>query len=374
MALFPFNGEKNFETGNETGTAYTEFDGTQVDTDGIMDVAHYSTLAGMADRSAAPYSGAYCARFQLNGGTGVSYFLNEGTPLDMSLDDSVVIRFRVYLGTDLTATAEDDMNILSFIQAGTDTMELGIRMSATGDPSFYVNGNGIVVESTTRAKGQWYSLEGVYEVDAGVGNDGSINLFVTPENGYSNTTAVATDTALNSAATTSVRQGIVSAPLATTTGLILMDDLRMDIGTANISRFHANPTRWNRKFEMTAPGHAFVGPGTIDNISIIAGTATTDIGTTLVLYDTDTARNDDHDNIVAMIKASGAPETYDPAGLPLKFTRGCYVDFQDAAGNEANMGSAGDENPRANIQLGHVSAWGSPGAVRAYGARRTFSG
>jgi len=375
MAVFPWVAEKNFETGLETGTRFTDFNASQTDTDGIMDVVHYSTLATSTpnDPGAVPYSGAYCGRLQLDANSGASYFVSDDAPGDFALNETVSVRFRIYFGADFTATAADDIDIMSFETSGTDTLTIGIHLTSAGVINFQTgqNTDGLTNESGTRTTGQWYTVEAAIEMDAGGGNDGSINLFVTDENGYSTTTAVVTDTGLDQTAITSIRFGVQNR-LSTTTGMILLNDLYWDAGTANVNRFHSNPTRWNHQKLITAPGHLFVGPGRIDSFSLLAGISG-DGNSQAILYDTDTARIDDPDTIVASLNGQEGVAVNHMGG-PLHFRRGCFVDFQEFNGLEADMGAEGSDNPRAMFTLGRVNAWGSPGSIRNYAARRGGNG
>ena len=60
---WPYDFHSNWETGDAT-----EWDQGETDTENKLDVAHYSTLAGMP-LNAAPFQGAYVLRWQAGAGT-----------------------------------------------------------------------------------------------------------------------------------------------------------------------------------------------------------------------------------------------------------------------------------------------------------------
>ena len=366
MAIHPWEIEKNFETGAENGTRWEEFGAAATDTDNILDVAHYPTLVAEhpTEPGAIPWSGAYCGRIQMGTGTNDAFF-NEADDTDAFIaNDTAVFRFRIYIGNSATATSADDVTILRFNSAGPDDPTVGLHFAANGDVNFHANG----VDGNIVAKGQWYTVDGLIEIAAGAGtDDGSTTIYVTPDNGWSGTTVYATATSQDNDVWADLDFGI-GDKLGTTTGLILLDNL---VVNEDSNRFHASPNRYSNKQMLTAPGHLFVGPGTIKNLTLISGANTANSGTGIALYDTDVYRINDSDNRVAQYFATAASETFDPPDVPIKFRRGCYIDFIDGDGTSVNFTT---EVPRVLCELGHVNAWGSQGAVRSYGARRPFGG
>jgi hypothetical protein len=73
---------------------------------------------------------------------------------------------------------------------------------------------------------------------------------------------------------------------------------------------------------MTKAGHAFVGAGYLDNVSLISGAA---VDNTLTVYDTDRANTNDAFKVPLYISNTVASAVDDVAGLPVQFQRGCYI-------------------------------------------------
>ena len=89
---FPYVFAANFETGG------IEFD-TETDTDNVLDIAHYTQLAAQGVRGAAPFSGAYCLRVRLNGGTNAAYL--EEADINISANTLNWFKFDIFFGDDL---------------------------------------------------------------------------------------------------------------------------------------------------------------------------------------------------------------------------------------------------------------------------------
>ena len=76
------------------------------------------------------------------------------------------------------------------------------------------------------------------------------------------------------------------------------------------------------------------------------------------LFDTDVADTNDSFNVKAVLQNTAAGETVDPAGMPVTFTRGCFVELSGTQVNEAI------------VMIGHAVGYGSDGAIRNYALRR----
>src|SRR5262249_16873330 len=113
--------------------------------------------------------------------------------------------------------------------------------------------------------------------------------------------------------------------------------------------------RFPESLMMTASGHAFVGTGKINQVSLLSGGA---IDNVLQLIDTDVGSTQDARNIEIELKNTANGELVQSVSqTPLHFTRGCYV-------------SLSGTNPRAMLQIGHAAGYGSDGAVRNCGISR----
>ena len=134
--------------------------------------------------------------------------------------------------------------------------------------------------------------------------------------------------------------------LATTTGTILIDHFVQDDG-----RIYAQKDRFREEIILTKSGHAFVGSGKIDNVTLLSGAGTDNV---LKIFDTDSADTNDDTNVRVELKNTANNETVDPAGMPVNIIRGAYVEL---AGT----------NPRALIKLCRATGYGSAGAIRNVG-------
>ncbi len=116
--------EANFERGTlaDWDTASTSDTGSQ------LSVAHYSELARFPWAGATPYSGAYCLRAQLTGGTADAHVL-EGD-INMAANDTRYVRFNVWFSPDFDATANDTVSMFELEASGTVELSIGFRYVA----------------------------------------------------------------------------------------------------------------------------------------------------------------------------------------------------------------------------------------------------
>ncbi len=147
-------------------------------------------------------------------------------------------------------------------------------------------------------------------------------------------------------------------PVATmTSGVLLFDDFAHDsdriFGVLPQDRFTTGP-------QLLTSGHVFVGPGCIENATLLAS-ETQNCG--LRLWDTDVANTDGIENEKLLLRntATTGGEIVDPAGVPVEFKRGCYASL---------TGTPDALGPWARFKIGKAVAYGSDGAIRSYGLRR----
>lgn len=109
---FPYVFHSNFEQGTNA-----EFD-SETDTGSQLDFPHYSELARWPWPTATPYSGAYCARWKLTGGTADSVLV-EG---DLDVGDGVTRYFKwdMWFSPDFDATADDTVAFLELKATATN--------------------------------------------------------------------------------------------------------------------------------------------------------------------------------------------------------------------------------------------------------------
>lgn len=340
---FPFIFESNFEQGSNA-----EWD-SETDTGSQLDFPHYSELARLPWHVAAPFRGAYCMRATLSGGTADAFVL-EGD-IDIAADANRFIRFMLWISPDFTGSANDTIHLLE-LQSSGPVIEavFGLRIVAATNVINFGIGETAPTSfgSLEIERGKWYSVELDITLDDGGSNDGTIDLYVTPEDEHSATAVHATQVAsLDQAA---VIQGVLGVQnhLATTTGTILFDQVVFDD-----TRVYAIKDRYKQTQLLTKSAHVFVGTGEICHVELLPGAGTDCV---LSIYDTNTADTTDADKLTMELKNT-ANNQYVPSDLKRCITRGCYVTL---AGT----------NPRALITFTKTPAYGSPGMLRMYAKRR----
>ena len=338
---FPFIFESNFEQGDAS-----EWD-SETDTAAQLDFAHYSDLSRFPWPTAAPFRGAYCMRATLSGGT-ADAFVTEGD-LNIAAAANRFFRFMIWISPDFTGTADDTLNIFE-AQNTSNVVEAAFGLRVVASTNVINFGIGEVAPTSfgieAIERGKWYTIELDITLDDGGSNDGTVNLFVTPEDAPSTTVVHATAVAtLDQGAVTHGVLG-VQGHLATTTGVMLMDQFVMDD-----ARIFPISDRFKEVLLMTTSGHAFVGRGEVDNITLLSGAGTDCV---VSAFDTDIARVTDATNAKLELKNTANNEVVDPAGVPVEMTRGAYIQLSGT-------------NPRALVKMKNVNAYGSPASIRRQG-------
>jgi|TARA_Y100000310_G_scaffold153951_1_gene153524 hypothetical protein len=328
----PFSVEENFELGTRGN-----FD-SESDTGSLLDFPHYATLAAFP-AGGVPYRGAYCMR--IVAGDTNDHTLTEGA-VNVADNNSGYIRFALYIDAAFAATANDIFNIFEWQNGGVVEHSISLQITASDNLVEIGMGDGTEasVFSSPLSKGVWHIVENHLLVDTG--DVGTSELWI---DGKSVVTLASLD---HSGAITDGILGTQNT-LATTTGTLLFDQWAFDTARIGVPQ-----DRWTNEVLMTQSGHAFVGPGIINNVSLMDANATGDVVT---IYDTDDANTIDQSNIAASLTATAANELVDPAGMPVRVKRGAYIEKTAAI-----IG--------ALVQVREAVAWGSDGAVRGYGQRR----
>lgn len=339
---FPWIFEANFELGDAS-----EWD-SETDTASQLDFPHFSTLAGIR-APAAPFNGAHVMRATLTGGTADAFVL-EGD-IDIAVNVNRFAKFDVYFSKDFTGTADDTVALFE-VQSTGPAIEtsVGFRIvAATGAINFGIGElapTAFGLEAVER--GKWYTVEVDMDLDNPAASDGSSSLFVTKENSPFTTTAIGTVSSLTQAA---VIQGVLGVQdhLATTTGTILFDNFRFDD-----ARIFPERRRFSQQMLLTKTGHAFVGPGELDSISLLSGAGTDNV---LSVFDTDNGSTSIAGNVVAELKNLSNNEVVIADDIsPL--LRGCFVQISGT-------------NPRALVNIKRNAMGRSSANIRQLGSKRT---
>lgn len=329
---FPFLSETGFESGT-----LGHFD-VETDTETRLDFPHYTELARIPNMG-MPFRGAYCMRVNLaNDGTPADAYVQETGSWDTGADGTIFFRFQFWISRDLVMANNDEFALFQ-LWSGASTVEGGVYVNFTTANGFRV---GVGETSASQLKpltlGQWHTMEIGFNIDAGGGNDGTIDAWL-------DNAAYTQITGLDQAAITSGVLGVLSQDAGTTTGVVLFDEV-----IADDARIFPPVERFQDTILMTTSGHVFVGEGTFD-VTLLSGAATDCVAS---VFDTDLAYTSDASNLVVELKNIAANESV--PDYPRRVQRGCYV-------------SLSGTNPRALVTLRKVMHYSS-GAMRGYGLRR----
>lgn len=332
---FPYIFESNFEQGTNA-----EWD-SESDTGSKLSFPHYSTFINRSDFKTVPFRGAYCAMWDLTTGDTNDHTVTAGA-MDIADQGTAYFRWYMYVSRNFTATADDTFNIFELQQAG-GTVEESIGMRITAATNLLEIGAGDGTAPTSFAefpRGKWVCVE----VQAKVSTTGAglVTIFL-------DETQVVSVTSITQAA--AVGQGVLGTQdtLSTTTGVILIDEMVMDD-----ARIYGLPIRFPEEVYMTKTGHAFVGSGTIENVTLMSGVGTDNV---VQIFDTDVNNTNHTGRMKLELKNIANNETVDPAGVPVRVQRGAYVVLTGT-------------NPRAILKLSHCQAYGSEGVIRQHASQR----
>lgn len=336
---FDFLFESNFEAGTSA-----EWD-SETDSGTKLDFPHYSDLARIPGME-VPFRGAYCMRWTAVAGDANPHYVKEGD-LDISDGGTAWLRFYLFIGTDFKATADDIFNIFEWQKAdSTPEAVISLKITASTDLVQIAIADGIAASSNWNSisKGVWHCIEAKNKTDTS--DSGTLDLIV--DGG----TLTSLSTIDSSAAVTHGTLGPQDLA-STTTGTLLFDQFVFDDG-----QIFPIDRRFPETLTLTKTSHVFVGPGRIDNITLVSGTSSADHR--IQLWDTDTANTNDATAVKMEIANTAAKEIVDPAGMPVDILKGAYVVI---SGTEETSG------PRAVVQIGRASAY-SVGRMKEYGIKR----
>lgn len=276
-------------------------------------------------------------------------YLQEDTSWDTAADGTIYFRFMLWISPDLVMANNDQFYVLKLQSTGpVDEVVAGLIYTTAAGLKFGV-GETAITSSLPIQKGKWNCIEVTANIDAGVGNDGTIDYWV---NGNAGTQVAS----LDQAAIIQGRFGVMGQDAGTAAGNLLFDSLIVDD-----ARIYGPTREGEGRFVestfLTASGHVFVGHGVLENVTLATGFT----DNTLEIYDTDTGYTSDITKRRVYLTTSTTGEVVDPAGMPIVLTRGCYVKLS---------GTTGTTGPFATVKIGKAVGWGSDGAIRNYGNKR----
>jgi hypothetical protein len=337
---YPFIFHEDFESGGKGN-----FD-TKSDTDGALDYPSYKTLAA---RGWEPYGGAYCLR--LVSGLGTNPATLAKADINIALNTTNWFRFNIWFSPDFACTATDTVHLLELSGAASAvTVAFGFKITITTN----VINLGIGAAAATAVpdnfssepieRGRWYTVE--LKVLPKAAAAGTLDVYVTKDRGTQATTPEIALTGLTNIAVTDGLLGLKNH-LTTTTGTILIDDFIQ----SDTQLYHS--VRYPENRLMTKTGHAFVGPGVIEMITLLGGGAADSVCN---VYDSDAAGTSD---LVASLSNGVSSETVTRV-TPIHVSKGAYITLS---------GTASANGPRALVKI--ASAPNSAGTVRDLGRARS---
>ena len=339
----PWIFESNFESGDET-----EWD-TEVDGGSQLDFPHYSELARTPGLP-MPFNGAYCARWQLISGLTAAATLSEA---DLNITDTSTAWAKWNLWIDpnfkTNITADDNFVIFEWQGAGNVvSFALGMDYTLTTDRLVWASGEltPTTVSAADVTLGKWLTVE--IKGNAETGGGGEIEVYITPDGAEPSSTVTTETTSMTNIAVTHGVLG-VQDKLGTTVGTMLMDNFVMDD-----LRIWPDKDRFSTTRQITKSQHLFVGPGSVDNVTVFD--AGGDATATLEIFDTDTAQSHALRS-KGYIQSEANEDAQDFSTVPFNVTRGCYV-------------SLGGTTSKAWVSFTPGANWYSDGNIRRFAQRR----
>lgn len=347
---WPFTYEENVEEGDSG-----QFD-LEVDTGSQLDIVHFSELARFG---LTPDFGAYCIRLQPTA-TSDAVLIETGG-LDITDGSTLYVRYTILFAEDLAATVQDTIHTLDMWNGTNATFASGFIIATDGTITF-AHGSTTPSQSggsPEAERGVWYTVE--HQMNVATAGAWTIDTWITKEGDAAPPTDTPTLTQVSGSNNTAVVQGQYGQKnaLTTTSGTYLLGTIVSDT-----ARIWPVIDRWTEQFTVTQSGHAFVGPGTIENISLMSGDTAAD--NEVKVWDTDEANTNDDSNVVLHLKNTAVNEVVDPSGTPVKVERGCYVELLE---NGSTVLSSDSSSPRALMSVS-PRYYGSRSQVVRWGLRR----
>ena len=328
---FPFNTENGFEDGTR-GHFDSETDGGN-----RLDFPHYSELAAIPGLP-GPFSGAHCMRIDLRN-SNPAYLVETGS-WDIAAAGTLHQKFQLFVSNDITMANSNEFTIAEFHDSGSASEVVIVINFTTANGLRIGVGKTVGVQFLPLATGRWVTVEVAITLDDGGSNDGTIDLRV-------DGAAATQEASLDQDAVAEVRFGVQQQDGGTTAGILLFDDIITDD-----ARIFPPTFRYPTSRLITTSGHAFVGAGRIENLSLLSGGATNNV---LSVFDTDVGDTSDASKIVAELKNTANQQIVNHPDGDIQVHRGCFI-------------SMSGTNPRALVKIKYAPAYGSDGAIRTAGA------
>lgn len=300
---FPWLQQETFDDATRGG-----FD-SETDASSILDFPDFRDLARFGY---SPWQGAHALRLTLAGTATAN--ITETAGFDTALGGTISVWMPVLLTAGLTLNDGDAVILFALQSAGpVNEAVIGVRRNGTAYEFFCGETGATRTLAVTRSNSQWYQLEMVCTIDAGAGNDGTIDFYV--DGGQ----VGAQITALDQAAIAQAQLGAVSGTAAGNSGVMLVGGIIADdVRVYPRERFPVD-TLW-----VTRDMNAFIGPCTVDSV-VLTGTGTDAILTALdaAIY-TATGLRFSREPVI-YVRNVTANDGSPGQNLPMTFRHGVYV-------------------------------------------------
>ena len=336
---FPYTTIADFEDGT-----LGHFD-SETDTNSALDFPHYTDLARTPGLP-MPYRGAYCLRVDLATATTDGAWLQETASWNCTVNtEDIYIRIKFWLSPDAAMSDSDVVKLIALASAGA-TEAVGAVQYTTANGWRIGIGETAPTSFASLTLGEWHDFEIYANVhDA---TNGTVD-------GWLDGAALTQVTGLTHATLTNGTIGAnPGAAFTPTAGTLLIDQVIASQTDDTSARIGSGGRRFPETLLLNKSGHAFVGHGILDNVSLYSGAGTDCV---LQIWDTDTA-DTTNGALKLVLKNLTANETpVDPAGVPITLVDGCYV-------------SLAGTNPQAMLNIRRAVGYNSDGAIRAHAFRR----
>lgn len=314
----PYTFQSNWEDGT-----LSPWD-SETDTESKLNILHYTQLFASPVRE-MPWRGAYAPHIDLSLGTADAYFEEAVAVVANAVR---FVRFYFY-AQGLTMAASDRFTLFTLQSAGpVSEVVIDIRNNAGVIEILAAEtGAAATVRAAQLIQNQWHAVELRADIDAGGGNDGTIDFYL---DGRQVSTQLGS---LDQADIAQMRLGAMGIDAGTTAGHLLFDEFVFDD-----ARVYPFDGRYSLPRELTQTTHVAVGPGQVEDVYLRDGGSADAI---LTLYDTDIA-DISAGLVISPLDYTSGYRFGDPWLSGGTFKRGCYAVLSGT-------------NPRAFIGLRHAA-------------------
>lgn len=353
--------QDNFERGSDGLADAGRFD-SETDTANQLDIPHYTTLARTTGLP-MPYSGAYCLRAALTGGN-ADAFVTE-VDINQANGETWWFKWNMWINpTFATDSTADDIFTVFETQGAGNVVTFAVGFRYTDSSGLLEMGAGELTPTSFSGQpaplGEWFTVEVGARTDTD-STDGTIDVYITVDGQQPSSTANVSVASIQNIAGTHGVLGIQDHE-TTTLGTLLFDNFMMDT-----LRMFPTKDRFATTVRMTQSGHVFLGPGRVEKIVMIGGTAADNV---VELFDSDTSEIYISNKKTQIVNLTAA-DVLEGLGTPFEVIRGLY--YHDSDGTNVPGTLASPTSPAETmITISRAPNWFSDGNIRRLGLKRSL--